>query len=142
MGSSAYQRLNPKPQQRKRDAKAEEVNEDVELKKRKFREFLKLSTKPDKQQSWNDQFESFMAQDTKPKKTEKKKDEAVETVAEPVSEGLIVDDKRLYVMNLSYTVTKEELQELFGKYGQIDDIEIPFRKGGRGTPLGLGFVKF
>lgn len=45
-------------------------------------------------------------------------------------------------MNLSYTVTKEELQDLFGKYGQIDDIEIPFRKGGRGTPLGLGFVRF
>ena len=59
-----------------------------------------------------------------------------------MSEGLIVDDRRLYVMNLSYTVTKEELQDLFGKYGQIDDIEIPFRKGGRGTPLGLGFVKF
>lgn len=142
MGSSAHQRLNPKPQQRKRDAKAEEVSEDVELKKRKFREFLKLSTKPDKQQTWNDQFESFMAQDAKPKKADKKKDEAVEAVAAPVSEGLIVDDKRLYVMNLSYTVTKEELQDLFGKYGQIDDIEIPFRKGGRGTPLGLGFVKF
>lgn len=45
-------------------------------------------------------------------------------------------------MNLSYTVTKEELQELFGKYGEIADIEIPFRKGGRGTPLGLGFIRF
>jgi hypothetical protein len=29
----------------------------------------------------------------------------------------IADDKRLFVMNLSYTVTKEEIQELFGKYG-------------------------
>ena len=81
MGSSAHQRLNPKPQQRKRDAKAEEVSEDVELKKRKFREFLKLSTKPDKQQTWNDQFESFMAQDTKPKKAEKKKDAPIEAEA-------------------------------------------------------------
>ena len=53
-----------------------------------------------------------------------------------------IDEKRLYVMNLSYTVTKEELQALFGKYGEIQDIEIPFRKGGRGTLLGIGFVRF
>lgn len=58
------------------------------------------------------------------------------------SQDVLVDNKRLFVMNLSYTVTKEELQDLFGKYGQIDDIEIPFRKGGRGAPLGLGFVRF
>lgn len=31
---------------------------------------------------------------------------------------------------------------MFGKYGQIDDIEIPFRKGGKGVPLGIAFVKF
>jgi RNA recognition motif-containing protein len=57
-------------------------------------------------------------------------------------ESEFIDDKRLYVMNLSFTVTKEELQDLFGKYGVIVDIEIPFRKGGRGTPLGIGFVRF
>jgi len=45
-------------------------------------------------------------------------------------------------MNLSFTVTKEELQDLFGKFGEIVDIEIPFRKGGRGTPLGIGFIRF
>lgn len=64
---------------------------------------------------------------------------ATEEKAEEVS---LVDDKRLFVMNLSYTVTKEELQETFGKYGEIQDIEIPFRKGGRGTPLGLGFIRY
>lgn len=54
----------------------------------------------------------------------------------------LVDSKRLFVMNLSYSVTKEELQDLFGKYGEINDIEIPFRKGGRGVPLGLGYIRF
>ena len=54
----------------------------------------------------------------------------------------LVDDKRLYLSNLSYQVTKEELQELFGKYGEIVDIEIPFRKHGRGVPLGIGFVRY
>ena len=63
-------------------------------------------------------------------------------VVEAAKESEFIDDKRLYVMNLSYQVTREELQELFGKYGEIADIEIPFRKGGRGTPLGIAFVKF
>jgi multiple RNA-binding domain-containing protein 1 len=39
-------------------------------------------------------------------------------------------------------VTKEELQDKFGKYGEIIDIEIPFRKRGRGVPLGIGFIRF
>lgn len=34
------------------------------------------------------------------------------------------------------------MQELFGKYGEIVDIEIPFRKHGKGVPLGIGFVRF
>lgn len=36
---------------------------------------------------------------------------------EATTQNDFVDDKRLFVMNLSYTVTKEELQDLFGKYG-------------------------
>lgn len=85
--------------------------------------------------------------DTKAKEPEKAKEDATKenpetTPDQPTTQNEFIDDKRLYVMNLSYTVTKEELQELFGKYGEIADIEIPFRKGGRGTPLGIGFVRF
>ena len=61
-GSSAYLRSHPadKPQ-RKRDQKAEEHSSaEVEEKKRKFREFLKMTQSGNKKQSWNDQFESFM----------------------------------------------------------------------------------
>ena len=91
----------------------------------------------------------------KSKKTENKKEieksekdgppkegvaEGEETKAE--TENSLVDDKRLFVMNLSYQVTKEELQELFGKFGEIVDIEIPFRKHGKGVPLGIGFIRF
>lgn len=53
-----------------------------------------------------------------------------------------MDLKRLYVMNLSYQVTKEEIEDLFGKYGKVESIEIPFRKRGKGVPLGIGFVTF
>ena len=31
---------------------------------------------------------------------------------------------------------------MFGKYGTIVDIEIPFRKHGKGVPLGIGFVRY
>lgn len=140
---------------------------EVESKKSKFREFLKLmgsgaGTAREKQ-SWNDQFEAFMhrpgqqPQAAAPKKAEAEEKEENpeekedndnsgeevkqdETVAK--EEDSLVDDKRLFVMNLSYQVTKEELEELFGKYGDIVDIEIPFRKYGKGVPLGLGFVRF
>ena len=75
-------------------------------------------------------------------KEDKEEGEDEENKAEEEKENEFVDNKRLFVMNLSYQVTKEELQELFGKYGEIDDIEIPFRKHGKGVPLGIGFVKF
>lgn len=45
-------------------------------------------------------------------------------------------------MNLSYEVTDEELRGLFGTFGDINQIEIPFRKGGKGTKLGLAFISF
>ena len=104
-------------------------------------------------QSWNDQFEAFMVKPTSGKGALKKveEDNADTNVdgneEEKVSkdgenESTMVDDKRLFVMNLSYQVTKEEVEALFGKYGEIVDVEIPFRKHGKGVPLGLGFVRF
>jgi multiple RNA-binding domain-containing protein 1 len=51
-----------------------------------------------------------------------------------------VDEFRLYVMNLPFTITHEELRELFEPYGEVDEIEIPLRKGGQG--YGFAFVRF
>ena len=128
---------------------------EVEAEKTRFREFLKImgkgaGTKHEKQ-SWNDQFEAFMvgqediAQGPPADAEEEKKIEGENGEGNEVKESLenpFVDEKRLFVMNLSYQVTKEELQELFGKHGEIIDIEIPFRKHGKGVPLGIGFVRF
>jgi RNA recognition motif-containing protein len=52
----------------------------------------------------------------------------------------LIDEQRLYVMNLPFTITHDELRELFGKYGDIQNIEIPVRRGGQGT--GFAFVRF
>ena len=48
--------------------------------------------------------------------------------------------KKLYVGNLSYDVTKEELEKIFSEYGSVSDaIIISDRDSGR--PKGFGFVE-
>jgi multiple RNA-binding domain-containing protein 1 len=57
-GSSAFERRNPtteKEGKKKREQKTEAKSEEVEEKKRKFREFLKINTtKNNEKQTWND----------------------------------------------------------------------------------------
>ena len=43
-------------------------------------------------------------------------------------------------MNLSYTVTNEELADVFSKFGELQNIEIPLRKGGKGAALGIAYI--
>jgi RNA recognition motif-containing protein len=116
----------------------------IEEKKNKFRQFLTFMgvNNDTKGQSWNDNFQSFMESSKSvaknlEKEVEKTKEEKKEDSGEPP-----VEEKRLYVMNLSYEVTHDELKSLFGKFGEIENIEIPFRKGGKGTTLGISYVKF
>lgn len=45
-------------------------------------------------------------------------------------------------MNLSYEVLYDELKDLFSKFGEVDRIEIPLLKGGRGQPNGTAYVTF
>lgn len=45
-------------------------------------------------------------------------------------------------MNLSYDVTHDELKEYFGKFGEIENVEIPLRKGGGGAALGISYITF
>ena len=79
-GSSAFARRNPTKidvsKGKKRDVKSDLVTKEVEDKKRRFREFLQLSQKNGKKQTWNDNFESFMEipDDKKTKNTEAKKE--------------------------------------------------------------------
>jgi RNA recognition motif-containing protein len=47
---------------------------------------------------------------------------------------------RIYVGNLPYTCTEDELRELFGSYGNVDSVNlITDRETGR--PRGFGFVE-
>jgi len=46
---------------------------------------------------------------------------------------------RLYVGNLSFDATAEDLREIFGQTGEVEDSVIVTRPGG-GRPRGFGFV--
>lgn len=49
------------------------------------------------------------------------------------SDGVEIDENRLYVMNLPFEVTEDEIREYFGAFGEIDEISLPKRRGGLGT---------
>ena len=69
------------------------------------------------------------------KDEKEKEDKAAEDV-------LGTENPRLYVMNLSYEVTHDELRSLFSKYGEVKNIEVPLRKGGGGQALGIAYITF
>ena len=43
-------------------------------------------------------------------------------------------------MNLPFKITHDELKDLFEKFGEIEEIEVPLRRGGEGT--GYAFIRF
>ena len=73
---------------------------------------------------------------------EKEEPVAEEKTFKKGEEITVIDDRRLFVMNLSYEVTHEEMKELFGPFGEIEDVEIPLRKYGGGVALGISIIRF
>ena len=57
------------------------------------------------------------------------------------NEENIADSGRLFLRNLSYTVTEEDLTQLFEKFGPLTEVMIPLDKT-TNRPTGLGFVTF
>ena len=55
-------------------------------------------------------------------------------------EAEIADTGRLFIRNLPYTIAEEELQELFEKYGEINELHIP--KDATNRPKGFALVTF
>ena len=53
----------------------------------------------------------------------------------------IAESGRLFIRNLSFLTTEEQLTELFGKFGPLTEATIPLDKI-TGKPTGLGFVTF
>lgn len=143
-GSSAYQALHGKDDGSKKsrqaisEAEREAKAAEVEKKKDRFRSFLSaMGLTKDNRQSWNDNFAAFMAdegsgllhtskaEDDKKKRKqkeaekEKKKEETKAATAEDDADKEMIDEYRLYVMNLPFTISHEELRELFSRFGEV-----------------------
>lgn len=76
----------------------------------------------------------------KRKAKEEEKEKKVEDKVEATQEPDVIDEQRLYVMNLPFTITHDELRDLFSRFGEIEDTEVPLRRGGTG--FGFAFIRF
>ncbi|MBS0350570.1 MAG: RNA-binding protein [Proteobacteria bacterium] len=56
-------------------------------------------------------------------------------------EGVEADNKQVYVGNLPYQVTEQDLKNLFSKYGNIEQVKI-VRNFSSGRSKGFGFVTY
>jgi multiple RNA-binding domain-containing protein 1 len=52
-----------------------------------------------------------------------------------------MDTSRLFVRNLAFTCSKEELQELFSPFGTVTDVHIPLSRDSK-FPKGLAYITF
>lgn len=52
-----------------------------------------------------------------------------------------LDSTRLYLRNLTYTVTKEDIQSLFGPFGELEEVTVPFDHAEH-RAKGFAYVKF
>ncbi len=49
-------------------------------------------------------------------------------------------EKELYIGNLPFSATEEEIQELFGQHGEVIEVKL-VKDRETGRPRGFGFVK-
>lgn len=64
-------------------------------------------------------------------------------MADNEGEGVepIAESGRLFIRNLSYSITEDDLTQLFEKYGPLTEVLLPLDKT-TSKPIGLGFVTF
>ena len=117
-----------------------------------------------KTQTWNESFQEFQPSNLKKKakkeakekkegddqpeekkegdsedKKEDKKEEKTET-EEVNQEEKGVDETRIYVMNLPFSITESDIHDQFQKFGDIEEIDVPLQKGAKSK--GYCFVKY
>ncbi|KAL6597647.1 hypothetical protein LY90DRAFT_677112 [Neocallimastix californiae] len=50
------------------------------------------------------------------------------------------DNKELYLSNLPFSITKEQLKEIFSKYGEVKDVRLITKSNSQ--PVGTGFIEY
>jgi multiple RNA-binding domain-containing protein 1 len=56
-------------------------------------------------------------------------------------EAKILDNGRLFLRNLAYTCTEDHLKDLFGPFGQLQEVHLPIDKFTK-KPLGTAYIQF
>ncbi|CAD8186826.1 unnamed protein product [Paramecium octaurelia] len=145
-GSSAFQKVHKseeppvtkKVKQNKEDQQEQEEPKN-EVKSKKFQEFLELmktNKKSNQEISWNDNVNNQV--DEIFEKIEKEKPKVVQQPK--TSTPANVNERRLYVTNIPYTSTEQELKTVFEKYGTVSSLKIPKQRGG--SLSGFCFVEY
>lgn len=80
--------------------------------------------------------ENLLKEKAKAREEKLKKYEQSLAEAEPIEES-----GRLFVRNLSYTCTQDDLENLFSKYGELTEIHFPIDKN-TSLPKGYAYVEF
>lgn len=60
---------------------------------------------------------------------------------EPLGESTIMETGRLFIRNLAYTCTEEDLTTLFKKYGPLSEVHIPIEKETK-KPKGFAYILY
>jgi multiple RNA-binding domain-containing protein 1 len=60
---------------------------------------------------------------------------------EKLSPEMIAESGRLFVRNLSYAVTEEDLEKLFSQYGPLSQVHLPIAKDTK-RPIGMAYILF
>ncbi|KAL1795159.1 hypothetical protein ACET3X_006975 [Alternaria dauci] len=68
-------------------------------------------------------------------------EEQPDTAAAPDEEDKIRETGRLYLRNLHYEVTEDEIREQFSKHGALEEVHVPLKKAD-GMGKGFAFVQF
>ncbi|CAN9106537.1 unnamed protein product [Alternaria alternata] len=68
-------------------------------------------------------------------------EEQLDNAAAPDEEDKIRETGRLYLRNLHYEVTEDEIKEQFSKHGALEEVHVPLKKAD-GKGKGFAFVQF
>lgn len=60
---------------------------------------------------------------------------------EKLSPDMIAESGRLFVRNLSYAITEEDLEKLFSQYGPLSQVHLPIAKDTK-RPIGMAYILF
>ena len=55
-------------------------------------------------------------------------------------DGLPVDEKRLYILNLPHSLNKEEFEQIFKKFGDVIEVRLPLNEDRKNK--GFGYITY